>query len=510
MESLLRVEHISKSFPGVLAVDDVSFDVQRGEVLGLVGENGAGKSTLMQILCGVLRPDSGVLVLDGKPVAFASSHAAIAAGISMVFQELSLVGSLSIAENIYAHRQPVTRLDLIRWRQLRADTEHLLQNFGLNLDPRTPVKRLSPGQQQMVEILKAVSTAPKLLILDEPTSSLAESETTVLFNIIRRLQTEGIAVIYISHKLSEIFALADRVVVMRDGRYVGARPVQAVTENDLVAMMVGRSIENLYGAPTRAFGGEVLRVAGFSRPPLLHDIGFTLRRGEILGLAGLVGAGRTELARAIVGLERKGSGEIWLDGNRIEISGPQDAIRHRIAYLTEDRKALGLFLGLSVRDNLIAVALKDFANRIDFMERQRIDAAAAAAVQEYGIATPSLAKTVLQLSGGNQQKTMIAAWMEIEPQVIFFDEPTRGVDVGAKAEIYQKLRETAAKGAGIVIISSELPELIGLCDRILVMRSGRIAGELQRAEFSEERIVAYAAGIGAPQGGLGGPAAQAT
>jgi ABC-type sugar transport system ATPase subunit len=354
----------------------------------------------------------------------------------------------------------------------------------------------------MVEILKAVSTSPKLLILDEPTSSLAENETTVLFDIVRRLRAEGIAVIYISHKLSEIFTLADRVVVMRDGRYVGARPIGEVTENDLVAMMVGRAIENLYGAPSGVFGAEILRVVGFSRAPHLQDISFSLRRGEILGLAGLVGAGRTELARSIVGLDRRSAGVIWLDGTQIDISGPQDAIRHRIAYLTEDRKALGLFLGLSVRENVIAVALKDFANRLDFMQRQRIDAAATAAVHEYGIATPSIAKRVLQLSGGNQQKTMIAAWMEIAPQVIFFDEPTRGVDVGAKAEIYQKLRELAVKGAGIVIISSELPELIGMCDRILVLRSGRVVGEVLRADFSEERIVAYAAGVGPPQDGL--------
>jgi ABC-type sugar transport system ATPase subunit len=495
MNPLLRVEHISKSFPGVRAVDDVSFDVHSGEVLALIGENGAGKSTLVQVLGGVLRPDAGTVVLDGRPVSFASPHDAIVAGISMVFQELSLVGSLSIAENIFANRQPVNAAGLVHWPSLHSAATRLLRDFGLELDPRTPVKRLSPGQQQMVEILKAVSTQPKLLILDEPTSSLTEAETRQLFTVIGRLREQGIGLIYISHKLSEVFTVADRIVVLRDGRFVGSRRPADVDEDDLVSMMVGRSIGNLYGTPSGAVGEEFFRVEGFTRRPVLDDVSFALRRGEILGLAGLVGAGRTELARTIVGLERKSAGEVWLDGLPATIGSPRDAIRHRIAYLTEDRKALGLFLGLSVRENVAAVALRDFTSRLGFLDKRRIAAATAGAIREYGIATPSTEKKLLYLSGGNQQKTMIAAWMQVAPQVIIFDEPTRGVDVGAKAEIYQKLRELAGTGVGIVLISSELPELIGMCDRVLVMCSGRISGEVTRAEFSEERILAYAAGI---------------
>jgi len=496
MQEVLRAENISKSFPGVLAVDNVSMALTRGEILALVGENGAGKSTLTQVLGGAQRPDSGRIVLDGEPVAFNSSQDAMRAGVSMVFQELSLVGSLSVAENIFANRQPIGRLNNIDWSRLYQDTQEFLSRFDLDLDPKNPVKQLSMGQQQILEILKAISINPKVLILDEPTSSLTESEIAYLFQNIRKLQEQGMSFIYITHKLSEIFQIASRVVVMRDGKYIGDRLVSEVTEDDLVAMMVGRQIVNLYGTASKAASGdEYFRVVGLSRKGRFEDVSFSLRHGEILGFAGLVGAGRTEVGRAIFGIDRKTAGRIFLHEEEIKITRPEDAIEKKIAYLTEDRKGLGLFLGMPVRENLIAPSLRSFAPSADLLNKRLIDKFANEMVEEFTIATPSISKKVLNLSGGNQQKCLVAMWIGIQPEVIIFDEPTRGVDVGARAEIYHKLREFAAKGTGIIMISSDLPELIGMCDRILIMHHGRIKGGVQRGNFSEELILRYAAGL---------------
>ncbi len=496
MEEVLRAENISKSFPGVLAVDNVSLALGHGEILALVGENGAGKSTLTQILGGAQRPDSGRIILEGKPVTFNSPADAIRAGISMVFQELSLVGSLSVAENIFANRQPIGRLNNVQWRALYQETRDFLSRFDLDLDPRILVKRLSMGQQQILEILKAISTHPKVLILDEPTSSLTENEIAYLFQNIRKLQEQGMSFIYITHKLSEIFQIASRVIVMRDGKYIASRNVNEVSESDLVSMMVGRQITNLYGAAAeKPLGAERLRVESLSRKGAFQDVSFQLRAGEILGFAGLVGAGRTEVARAIFGIDRKDSGKIYLNGEEIHISSPEDAIQKRIAYLTEDRKGWGLFLGMPVRENLIAPSLKRFATGIDFLNQKLVNEYAEKQIEIFSIHTDSILKKVLHLSGGNQQKCLVAMWMGIQPEVVIFDEPTRGVDVGARAEIYKTLREFANAGVGIILISSDLPELIGMCDRILVMHQGRIKGEVQRKDFSEELILYYAAGL---------------
>jgi len=495
MEEILRAEHISKRFPGVLAVDDVSFSLNKGEILALIGENGAGKSTLSLILSGIHKPDTGNIFLEGKPVSFNAPVDAIRAGIAMVFQELSLVGSLSVAENIFANRQPVGTTGKIRWDKLYRQTSEFLGRFDLNLNPRQQVKFLSMGQQQILEILKAISINPKVLILDEPTSSLAESETAYLFENIRKLQKQGISIIYITHKLSEVFRIADRVIVMRDGKHVGTRSVSEVNENDLVSMMVGRKITSLYGDSGKTNGEEYFRVQGFSRKWAFHDISFALKKGEILGFFGLVGAGRSELARAIVGAYPRDAGKIFLEGREISIRSPSDAIHHGIAYLTEDRKGDGLFLSLSVKENLIAPSLHSFTKFKSFLDFRRIDTFAEKSVRDFTIVTPSLSKKISNLSGGNQQKCLIAMWMGTNPKVILFDEPTRGVDVGARAEIYHKLREMVSTGVGVVMISSDLPELIGMCDRIIVMHQGRITGELKRGEFSEERIMAYAAGI---------------
>jgi ABC-type sugar transport system ATPase subunit len=467
----------------------------KGEILALVGENGAGKSTLSQILGGVYRPDQGQFFLEGVPVVFSSPNHAIEQGISMVFQELSLVGSLSVAENLFANRQPTGRIGNIRWSMLYQDTTAFLQRFELNLDPRMLVKYLSMGQQQILEVLKAISSNPKVLILDEPTSALTEAEAAFLFANIRKLQREGMSFIYITHKLSEVFQIADQVMVMRDGKYVGKRDVHEVTESDLVSMMVGREIRNLYGASGKPIQEEYFRVEGFSRDPFFKDISFKLKRGEIIGLAGLIGAGRTQIGRSMFGIDPHDSGRIFLKGKEIQNSTPLQSIENGIAYLTEDRKAEGLFLGMTIRENVVAPSLRRFTGRSGFLDGRRIDRFANEAVQQYLIATPSTAKKLTNLSGGNQQKCLIAMWMGIDPQVIIFDEPTRGVDVGARAEIYQKLRDFAAGGTGVIMISSDLPELIGMCDRILVIHNGRISGEIARPDFGEERIMALSAGI---------------
>jgi len=497
MEIILEAKNISKSFPGVLAVENVSLALRKGEILALIGENGAGKSTLIQVLGGVQKMDSGQIILEGQPVAFASSNQAIRAGISMVFQEFSLVDGLSIAENIFANRQPVGVLNNINWRRLYQQTQEFLEKFNLDLNPRTLVKRLTMGQKQILEILKAISTNPKVLILDEPTSALTAWETNYLFENIRMLREQGISFIYITHKLSEVFQIADRVMVMRDGKKIGSKHVEDVSENDLISMMVGRKIENLYGARESAFSETetVLCVEGLNRRNVFEDVSFELLRGEILGFAGLIGASRTEVGRAIVGIDPKDSGRINLDDKEVKINNPKDAIIHKIAYLTEDRKVDGLFEGMALRDNIIAPLVENFTSVIGFLDRKRINRYVDRRVREFNITTTSIMKKVLYLSGGNQQKVLVAMWMGIQPRVIIFDDPTRGVDVGSKAEIYHILRDSAARGTGIIIISSELPELIGICDRILVFHHGRIMGEVLHQDFSEERIIALAAGI---------------
>ncbi len=496
MAELLSLEAVRKAFPGVVAVKDVSLAVGAGEILALVGENGAGKSTLSQMIGGALRPDSGRMLLGGREVSFGSPLDAIRAGIATVFQELSLVGSLSIAENIFANRQPVGALNRIRWRELYAQTAAFLGRFEVTLDPRTLVKRLSKGQQQILEILKALSTEPELLVLDEPTSSLTETETAYLFASIRRLRARGMSVLYITHKLSEVFALADRVAVMRDGALVGSAPTAQTSERQVISMMVGREISDIYGARTGPPPAlPHVEVRGFSRTGKYSGVSFTVRRGEILGLAGLVGSGRTEVARAIVGIDRRDAGEVIVDGVPLRIGNPRDAIRAGLVYVTEDRKDLGLYLNMALRDNVVAPSLQEFTSPLGFLQGGRISAFANGAARTFSIATPSVLKKVGLLSGGNQQKTLIATWMSTHPRFVIFDEPTRGVDVGARQDIYRKIRELSGKGITALVISSELPELIGMCDRILVMHRGTIRGEVQRDAFSEELILSYATGL---------------
>lgn len=499
MQNILEVKKLSKRFPGVQAVDNVSFCLRYGEILALVGENGAGKSTLMQVLGGVQKQEVGQIFIEGELVSFSSTNAAMDAGVAMVFQELSLVGELSIAENIFANRQPVGLLNKIQWKKLYQKTEDVLQKFDLDLNPVIPVKRLIIGQQQILEILKAITINPKVLILDEPTSSLTQSEIFTLFYIIRSLQSQGMSIIYITHKMNEVFELADRVMVMRDGKMIGIREISEVSENDLVSMMVGRDIGNIYRGtsdPRKIKAEEYFRIVNFNLQNTFTNVSFCLRRGEILGLAGLVGAGRTELARSIFGIAPKDSGQVFLEGKQIEIFRPYDAIKQGIAYLTEDRKGQGLFLDMCVSENLIAPILRRFEKSFGFLDHNLIEDHAEKQLDDYEISVSSLMQKVRNLSGGNQQKSMIAMWMGIQPRVVIFDEPTRGVDVGARYEIYKKLRLVTSEGIGVILISSELPELIGLCDRILVMHHGWVAGEVKKEAFSEELIMTYATGIG--------------
>src|SRR6266487_3189511 len=489
-QPIVRLQNITKRFPGVTAVSEVDLDIYPGEVHVVEGENGAGKSTLMKLLSQVERLDSGQIFINGQSVSFHGPHYAQELGISMVHQEFALAPHLSVAENLFLGREP-RRLGFISRKEEIDQTRQLLAHTGLNIDPRRAVGALSVAEQQLVEIAKAISVKAKVLIMDEPTSSLTEREIEDLFTVIRDLTARGVAVLYISHRLEEIFRIADRVTVMRDGRVVDTLPRAEIDEKQLIRMMVGREIENLYPKPETEIGEVVLKVEHISRRGILHDCSFEVRAGEILGFAGLIGAGRTELARAVFGADPIDSGHIWLNGQEVHIEKPGDAIQAGIVYLTEDRKREGLAMDLGVDQNItlanlpIHLGLLDLSKerRIALNERDRLD-----------IRTPSIRRKVQLLSGGNQQKVVVARWLETQARVLFFDEPARGIDVGAKAEMFSLIGRLAREGRAIVLISSYLPELINMCDRILVMHEGQIAGELSRDQFSEERIIALATG----------------
>lgn len=498
---VLQACDIVKSFPGVRALGGVDFDVREGEIHALVGENGAGKSTLIHVLSGVHEPDSGQVYLHGEAVSFSNPHSAARAGIAVVFQELSLVPGLSVAENIFAHRQPVGWLNLIDRRRLHREAAEILALFGLDIEPEVLVGNLSPDNQQLVEILKALSQSPRVLILDEPTSSLSASHVRLLFGILTRSRQEGLSVIYISHHLREVFEVADRVTVLRDGKHVDTCVVVDVTEGELVQKMVGREIVDMYGSRTAEAGAECLRLEGVGRGDDFRDISFSVSAGEIVGLAGLSGAGRTELARGIFGAEPLEKGRMFLNGRPVEIRSCAEAVRNRVAYLTEDRREQGLFSRMTIRDNCVAPSVRCFVNRLGLMDEGTITDFAEVSCARLNIVTPEVTQEVGNLSGGNQQKVLLAMWMGIQPQVLIVDEPTRGVDVGAKSEIYHLLRELALHGAAVILISSDLLEILGLSDRILVMRNGRLVGEFTAAEATEENVIACASEVSLPSVG---------
>jgi ribose transport system ATP-binding protein len=490
--ALLEMRGIVKAFPGVLALAGVDFAVRRGEIHALVGENGAGKSTLMKILAGVVTKDDGRVVFDGREINPQNPAEAQALGVSLVHQELSLAPNLTVAENIFVRRE-MRRLGLINWRELNARAKELLDEFELGIAPDTPVKNLSLGARQIVEIAKALSVDAKLLVLDEPSSSLETPEVDLLFNLLRRLAARGLGVVYITHKMDEIFRLADRVTVLRDGRFVGVRERGETSPDEIIRMMVGRELEHLYPPKAGRIGAVVFELRGLTARGKFKHVDLRVRRGEILGLAGLIGSGRTEAMMAAIGFATLDAGEVLIDGQRVRIASPRDALRLGVVYSPEDRKEQGLFLSQSVRANIIAASL-DECSGAGLMRRSVEQSLSDGFVRELAIRTPDLERPVKALSGGNQQKVLLAKWLATKPRVLIVDEPTRGVDVGSKSEIHHLLRQFTEAGGAVIMISSELPEILGMSDRIAVFHEGRVAGELSGAEATEERIMRLATG----------------
>lgn len=491
---LLQLVGISKGFPGVQALSGVSFDLHPGEVHALMGENGAGKSTLIKILCGVQPQDEGEIILDGKAVTIASPVHAHELGISPVHQELHLEPYLSVAENIFLGRQPTNRLGLIDKRRMLAESHRILNELGVALDPAATVGRLSIAERQVVAIARAVSTKARILIFDEPTSSLTRRESELLLAMIRRLRDQGIGIIYVSHRMEEIFELCDRVTVFRDGRYVATRPVAETSLPELVHMIVGRDVEAHARRAAGTAGAVVMEVRNLSKRGLLRDISFTLRKGEIVGMSGLVGAGRTELARALFGDLVPDSGEIVIEGKPVSSRNPQEAIAAGIGLVPEDRKEQGLVIDLSIKAN-IGMPLLRSLTRLGVLSNARERQLATQYVERLAIRTPSIDQKAMYLSGGNQQRVVIAKWLATKPKVLIVDEPTRGVDIGAKSEIHKLLRELADSGMAILMISSDMPEVLAVSDRVLVMHQGRLAGELSAAAASQEGIMGLAMGL---------------
>lgn len=488
---MLELLRISKNYPGVKALDNVSIEFQNGEVHALVGENGAGKSTLIKILAGAIQPDEGHILLDGERLGRLTPHEAMVRGISAIYQEFNLVPSLSIAENIFFGREP-SRGGFVDKARMNRRAAELCEEMGVALNPRTIVKDLGVAYQQIVEIVKAASRDARILIMDEPTAPLTTREIKVLFSIVGRLKSKGVTVIYISHRLEEVFEICERVSVLRDGRHIATTDVASTSPQELISAMVGRRLQEVYPIKTTAQGDEILRVEALCNAKLSR-VSFSLRSGEILGIGGLVGAGRTELARAIFGADPLSSGAVYLSGRRVAIRRPRDAIRNGIGLLPEDRKQHGLILGLSIKENISFSILRRLSWRGFLRKRSEVELCGEL-VDEMRIKTPSLDQRAKNLSGGNQQKVVLAKWLATKCGILIFDEPTRGIDVGAKQEIYQLLKKLAESGKSIIMISSEMPELIGMSDRILVMRNGAIAGELAKSDFSQEQILMMASG----------------
>ncbi len=489
---LLRVTHISKTFPGTRALTDVSMSLKAGEVKALVGENGAGKSTLMNIIGGVLQRDAGQggVYINGEPADFKTPADAISAGIGFVHQELSLFSHLPVSYNIFVDRLPMTKWNTIDKKKLREDAQKLLDSFTLPISPDIAVGKLTVGNQQIVEIIHAVALNAKIMIFDEPTSSLSESEVEILFEIIEKLRKNGVGVIYITHKLSEIFRICDTVSVLRDGRIVSEFEVSKTTTQELVNNMVGREIGDYYVEKSSGIGEEIFRVENLRIKSTDIPISFSLKKNEILGFYGLVGAGRSELLRAACGIDRRFSGEIYLYGKQIKVRNYQDALKNGITYLTEDRKKLGIFPGLSVMQNIY---VSDMCRKGGVMLNNGAEYEdAKKSVVENNVKTSSVEESIMNLSGGNQQKAIIARCLKINPQIIILDEPTRGVDVNAKAEIHKKIRALAEQGMGVIVISSEMPEIMGLCDEINIMYEGKLTGKVCEDDICEQKIIQYA------------------
>jgi inositol transport system ATP-binding protein len=492
-ELLLKMDGISKTFPGVRALDDVHLDVAPGTVHALMGENGAGKSTLMKVLIGMYQPDAGTITFGGRVVQMTDTATALGMGISMIHQELSPVPHMTVAENIYLGREPLNRFGLIDKRRMVADTAALFKHWEIDINPRKVMRNLSVAQTQMVEIAKAISYDSRLIIMDEPTSAITEREVDHLHRMIRSLRESGVAIIYITHKMDEVFKISDFVTVFRDGKHVATLPASELDRGKLISLMVGRELTHMFPKEDVEIGDVVMSVRGLTRAGKVRDVSFDIRTGEILGLAGLMGAGRTEVLEAIFGVEKIDAGEITIHGKKVRIHEPADAIAAGLGMLTEDRKQTGIMGVLSVRDNITMAALPRFSPR-GILRKRQMNIEAQAQREALSIKTPSLAQLVRLLSGGNQQKVLVSRWLLTSPDILMIDEPTRGIDVGAKAEIHRLMCRLAGEGKAILMVSSELPEILGMSDRVLVMHDGRITGEFSRAEATQEKIMQAATG----------------
>ncbi len=490
---LLEVEGVRKAFPGVVALDDVSLRVRRGTVHALMGENGAGKSTLMKIIAGVYQPDTGTIRLKGNEIRIISPLDALEAGIAMIHQELNLMPYMTVAENIWIRREPLNRFGLVDHREMNRRTAELFSRLAISIDPASDVRDHSVASRQMIEIAKAVSYESDVLIMDEPTSALTDKEVDHLFRIIGDLRDQGKGIVYITHKMNELFTIADDVSIFRDGRYIATHSAKDITRDQVISAMVGREITQMFPKEEAEIGEVILSVKDLALAGVFSGVSFDLRRGEILGIAGLVGSGRTNVAETIFGVTPATSGEIRLDGKPIRIGSPRDGMRAGMALLTEDRKDTGCFLALSVLENMQMAVLTDRYVTGGFVRQGAVDAECTKMKDAMRVKTPDLHERIENLSGGNQQKVLIGRWLLTDPKILILDEPTRGIDVGAKAEIHRLISRLAGRGVAVIMISSELPEVLGMSDRIVVMHEGRVTGILDRSEADQVSIMQLAA-----------------
>lgn len=498
MEYVLELKNIYKSFPGVKVLEDVTLQVRPGEVHALMGENGAGKSTLMKILMGIYKADQGSIFLEGEETVIHGPKDAMSKGISMIHQELNTVLDMEVAENVFIGREllkkGMEKLKIVDIARMREETGRYFREMNIDIDPRAKMRTLSVAEMQLVEIVKAISLNSKIIVMDEPTSAITEKEAAVLFAQIERLKKQGVAIIYISHKMDEIFRISDTITVLRDGQWIGTKPAKELDNDMLIKMMVGRELTDIYPKDPVEIGDVILEVKNLSRGKKVQDASFSLRKGEVLGIAGLVGAGRSELVETIFGLYPKTGGQIFLHGKEVHIKNSADAIKNKMALITEDRKQTGLNLIVSVKENIASVSIGKLSTH-GIVNDKKINEVSEKYIRELKIKTPDGNAIVGNLSGGNQQKVVLAKWLLDEPDIIIFDEPTRGIDIGAKRDIYLLINNLAKEGKAVIVISSEMAEVMGICDRILVMAEGRINGEVRREEFSQEVIMGYASNI---------------
>ena len=494
-EYRLEMTGISKSFGIVSVLENVNLKVKHGEIHALLGENGAGKSTLIKILSGVHQKDAGQVILNGEEINPKNTHDGQMLGINVVYQELSLVNDLSVAENIYLHKLGASKF-WMNWKQINKEAQALIDSLGFEIDATARVRDLSIVQKQVIEIAKALSEDTKILVLDEPTTVFDPTDTQKLFDNLYKLKEKGISIIYISHHLEEIFKIADTVTVLRDGVDTGSMSVKNTNTDDIIKLMIGRELKDLYPTRNTSVGTvPVFEVKNLTaKDTLVHDVSFTVKAGEVLGIAGLGGSGRTETAKLIFGAHKKKSGSLFLNGSEINPKSPADAVAQNIGLVSEDRKEEGIFLPLSIQENISVTDFGSISGKFGFIDKEKENSNIQSLIEKLNIRTPSAATPVKNLSGGNQQKVALAKWLSIDSKVILIDEPTRGVDVGAKVEIYHLINEVATKGVGVIVISSDMPEIMGIADRILVMHEGTIYGELSKENFSEENIIRYAIG----------------